>query len=164
MHLPRQPSPWIWAVFSLYCDRKYPWIFALHPDKPVRAKSCMHEPVQRPRIAFIKKGPSILRQLGNCGNKQERQVFSCKVAPPCSASSRVWAQQTRLRLCAAAWFSRLCSATFVMVTRARLEKKLWFTGERDGMPAFIIILIPSERAWYSFRWSIKQPRSGGVDY
>lgn len=56
--------------------------------------------------------------------------------------SRVWARQNRLRPCAAARFSRLCWATFVTATRAGLVKKLLFTGDSKGMPAFLIILQP----------------------
>lgn len=57
--------------------------------------------------------------------------------------------QTCLRVCAAAWFSRLCRATFVMVTSDRSDKKLLFAGDRTEMPAFIIIiLLRPERAYF----------------
>lgn len=102
---------------------------------------------QKGPVHFKTAGELQLQADGTAAGIQYRQ--SCKVAP-CSASSQVWAQQTRLRLClcAAAWFSRLCWATFVMVTGPRWEKKLSCTEDSKGMPASIIIILqPREHAW-----------------
>lgn len=92
-----------------------------------------------------------MTQLG--GNQRKTQVLNTEQ----ESSTMFSIQQQSPRLCAAACFSRLRWATFVMVTRSWLQKKLFFSGDIKEMPAFII-LQPQQHAWYNnsllLEWSL----------